>query len=120
VGKDAPPLAQALSARICRAKDWILGLVLFQSLADRRMNRSAASPENRESIDFLRSSGSMDFSVLLVITLTCSMSALESLSGSLGKGLASGLAFGSVLAFCSPWSLEYLQDDLLAFSVRLG
>ncbi len=86
----------------------------FQSFAERRKNRSAASPESRESIDFLRSSLSMDFRVLSVMALTCSMSAFDSLSG-----VSVCLAFGSkfdadALEFCFPWKISKMTCCPLA------
>jgi hypothetical protein len=84
----------SLFARIVWAKLlWMHGLDLFQSLADRRRKRSAASPDRQESINFLRSSLSMELRVLSVLALTCSMSALDSLSGCPVRVLA-GVVFG--------------------------
>jgi hypothetical protein len=104
-----------LSASSCQAKEWIRGRSSSQSFAERRMNRSAASPESRESIDFFGSSLFRDLRVLSVMDFTFSMSALDSLSG-----VSVCLAFGStfdadVLELCFPWKILRMTCCPLAF-----
>jgi hypothetical protein len=95
----------SLSVRSFLAKEWIRGRSSSQSFAERRMDRSAASPESREIINFFRSSLSKDLRVLSVMAFMCSISALDSLSG-VSVCLAYRSKFDAdALEFCFPWKI---------------
>jgi hypothetical protein len=95
----------SLSVRSFLAKEWIRGRSSSQSFAERRMDRSTASPESREIIDFFRSSLSKDLRVLSVMAFMCSISALDSLSG-VSVCLAYRSKFDAdALEFCFPWKI---------------
>jgi hypothetical protein len=104
----------SLLVRSCQVKEWIRGRLSSQSFAERRVNRSAGSPESWESIVFFRSSRAMDLRVLSCMAFMCSMSAFDSLSG-----VSVCLAFGStfnvhVLEFCFPWNISRMTCCPLA------